>query len=207
MKENYEEEKRKSIAAEERKKNAALSNTNVEGSIDKLDANANENVIDHAQGSKDLLPASTSKSEDAPKVSILAAISADLTAIAKAEEVYSAGVQDEIDLEALAKITVSTSTLCEKYEIIETVFAIETHKDALFSNLLGQGAADPYKAFGGVTDVLKKNCYKLGGDAVINCQFNWEVGVSSDVFGISIPGFSRKLHMIYAYGTAVKIIK
>lgn len=202
LKNTYEEEKQKviAIAAEERKKNAELSNTKIGEPTN--NSNVNENAAPHTQKLKDLLITSNAiNSEIVSKGSSLVA------AISKAEETYGADQQDQVDPEAIAKIKVSTSTICENFEIIETVFAIETHKDALFANILGHGAADPHKAFGGVTDLLKKNCYQLGGDAVINCNFNWEVGVSSDVFGISIPGFSRKLHMIYAYGTAVKIIK
>jgi hypothetical protein len=105
----------------------------------------------------------------------------------------------------IANIKIATSTICEKFDVLDTVFAIEVHKDSLFGSLFGGGPADPFSVFSGVNKILKKKCYSIGGHAVINCEFNWETGVSSEVLGMSIPGFSRKLHMIYAYGTAVKI--
>lgn len=111
-----------------------------------------------------------------------------------------------ISVEGTRGILVSTSTICEKFEVLDTVFAIEVHKDSLFGGLFGGGAADPFSVFSGVNEILRKQCHRLGGNAVINCQFNWETGVSSEVLGVSIPGFSRKVHMIYAYGTAVKYI-
>ena len=104
-------------------------------------------------------------------------------------------------------IAISTSGTCEKFEVLDTIFAIEVHKDSMFGGLFGGGAADPFSVFQGVTEILRKRCHRLGGNAVINCQFNWETGVSSEVLGISIPGFSRKLHMIYAYGTAIKYVR
>lgn len=110
----------------------------------------------------------------------------------------------KISVEGTRGIVVSTSTICEQFEVLDTVFAIEVHKDSLFGGLFGGGAADPFSVFSGVNEILRKQCHRLGGNAVINCQFNWETGVSSEVLGVSIPGFSRKVHMIYAYGTAVK---
>lgn len=100
-----------------------------------------------------------------------------------------------------AHITVSTSSVCEKYKVIGTVFAFQTHKADLFGSLFGgNAAADPFVAFQGVSNVLKQNCYRQGGDAVINCQFNWETGSTKEL------GITRQTHMIYAYGTAVKFI-
>ncbi len=113
----------------------------------------------------------------------------------------------KISPETFANIKIATSTICEKFEVIDTVFAIDVHKDSLFGGLFGGGAADPFSVFSGVNEILRKQCVHLGGDAIINCEFNWETGVTSEVLGISIPGFSRKLHMIYAYGTAVRLIK
>jgi hypothetical protein len=113
----------------------------------------------------------------------------------------------KMSVEGTHGIAVSTSTTCEKFQILDTIFAIDVHKDSMFGGLFGGGAADPFAVFNGVSEILRKRCHRLGGDAVINCQFNWETGVSSEVLGISIPGFSRKLHMIYAYGTAVKYLR
>jgi hypothetical protein len=106
----------------------------------------------------------------------------------------------------LAEVKITTSNICEKYEVIDTVFATEVHKENLgFFGLWGGEPADPFSAFQGVIDVLKKKCIRLGGDAVINCQFNWEAGANTESF----LGFTstKKVHLIYTYGTVVKYVK
>jgi hypothetical protein len=126
---------------------------------------------------------------------------ANATQLAKTAEL--AAEQDLLDQQLekqTAHITVSTSSICEKYKVLGTVFAFQMHKADLLGSLLGNAAADPFVAFQGVSNVLKQNCYHQGGDAVINCQFNWETGSTKEL------GISRQTHMIYAYGTAVKFV-
>ena len=86
------------------------------------------------------------------------------------------------------KIIVSTGDLKQNYEIIDAIFAIDSHKEGLFKG------ADPEKAFTNVKNELRKTCVRLGGNAVINCQFEYRVALDK----------SSQVMEIFAYGTAVK---
>ncbi len=88
---------------------------------------------------------------------------------------------------------ISTGDLKENYSIIDTIFAIDSHKDGFFSG------ADPNKAFEGLKSQLAKKCQSLGGDAVINCQFEYRDALAD--------GLTKKKHAIeiFGYGTAVKL--
>jgi hypothetical protein len=64
-------------------------------------------------------------------------------------------------------IYVSTSDAKQKYEVPDAIFALDSHKEGFFSNV------DPNKAFEGVKKQLTDKCAKLGGDAVVSCQFEY----------------------------------
>ena len=68
---------------------------------------------------------------------------------------------------------ISTGRIADTYEVIDTIFAIDSHKEGFWS-----GAADPNKAFDGVKQQLKKKCEQLGGDAVQDCQFEYRVAIA-----------------------------
>ena len=100
--------------------------------------------------------------------------------------------------EELAKskssILVITGDLNMNYQIIDSVFAIDNHKEGWITG------ADPGKAFVGVREQLRKKAKKLGGNAVINCIFEYRVAVQSGLIG------SSQVMEIFAYGTVVRTV-
>lgn len=90
-------------------------------------------------------------------------------------------------------IIISTGDLKQDYTIIDTLFAMDSSKGGvLFS-------ANPGEAFKGVKAQLVKACKAAGGNAIINCQFEYRVAVSQGLMG------SKQVFEIFAYGTAVKV--
>ena len=63
--------------------------------------------------------------------------------------------------------TLTTGNLNQDYEIIDAIFAIDSHKGGFLT------AVDPGKAFDGVKAQLRKSCESLGGNAVVHCQFEY----------------------------------
>ena len=106
-------------------------------------------------------------------------------------------------------MTVSTCAppLSQHFEIIDTVFAMDSRGQAGF---LVNEEADPHGAFAGVKQKLKDIAFHLGADAVVNCQFEYRVAVSTDkltaavgaAVGVGI-GHAQTIE-IFAYGTAIK---
>lgn len=90
-------------------------------------------------------------------------------------------------------VMTSTGDIRQEYEIIDTIFALDSHKAGYFSGV------DPNRAFDGVKKQLTDRCKKLKGNAVINCQFEYRNALESGVFG------SKQVIEIFAYGTVVKI--
>lgn len=91
-------------------------------------------------------------------------------------------------------IKISTGKIFNSVEVIDTIFALDSHKEGFWS-----GNADPGKAFDGVKQQLKKKCEELGGDAVESCQFEYRNAVAQGVFG-----GSKQVIEIFAYGTVVR---
>lgn len=93
-------------------------------------------------------------------------------------------------------ILITTGSLDEQveYEIIDAIFAIGSTTQGFFSGL------DPNKAFEGVKDELRKRCAALGGQAVVNCQFQYRVALADGAFGSK-----KQVIELFAYGTAVRI--
>jgi len=91
-------------------------------------------------------------------------------------------------------ITISTGTVNQEFEILDTIFAVDSHKEGFWS-----GNADPNKAFEGVKASMKEKCKQLGGNAVINCQFEYRNAIADGVFS------KKQVIEIFAYGTAVNL--
>lgn len=91
-------------------------------------------------------------------------------------------------------IIISTGDIRKNYEIIDTIFAVDSHKEGFMQ------AADPNKAFEGVKEQLRKKCTSLKGDAVINCEFEYRVAVADGIMS------KKQVMEIFAYGTAVKYV-
>ena len=89
-------------------------------------------------------------------------------------------------------VKVITSGLNERYEIIDSVFAMDSHAGGFLS------AANPEKAFAGVKKELRQKALEIGGNAVINCAFEYRVAVGDGILG------AKQVMEIFAYGTVVK---
>ncbi len=96
----------------------------------------------------------------------------------------------------MSNILISTGNLDEEveYEIIDAIFAIGSTTEKLFAGL------DPNQAFESVKDGLRRKCEELGGQAVVNCQFEYRVAITEGGFGTT-----KKVIELFGYGTAVRI--
>lgn len=93
----------------------------------------------------------------------------------------------------IMSIKISTGRVYNSVEVIDTIFALDSHKEGFWS-----GNADPGKAFVGVKEQLIKKCEDIGGQAVQDCQFEYRNAVSQGTFG------SKQVIEIFAYGTVVR---
>ncbi|MBD2847069.1 heavy metal-binding domain-containing protein [Paenibacillus sp. IB182496] len=91
-------------------------------------------------------------------------------------------------------IIITTGNLNVHCEVIDTIFAIDSHKEGVFKS------ADPNLAFEGVKNQLKQRAAQLGGHAVISCQFEYRVAQASGMMG------TKQVIEIFAYGTVVRFI-
>lgn len=87
-------------------------------------------------------------------------------------------------------IIISTGGINRSYEIIDAIFAMDSNKEGFIAGV------DPNKAFEGVKQQLSKKCSSLGGDAVIDCEFEYRVAVDG----------KKQTVEIFAYGTAVRFL-
>lgn len=92
------------------------------------------------------------------------------------------------------EIVISTGTLNREFEVIDCIFALDSDKDGLL------GGADPGKAFKGVKEQLRKQCRQLGGDAVLDCEFEYRISEKDGALS------SKKTAEIFAYGTVVRFL-
>ena len=92
-------------------------------------------------------------------------------------------------------IVISTGNISREYEVLDSIFALDSHKEGFFS-----GNVDPGKAFDGVKRQLQDKCNALGGDAVISCQFEYRNALADGMFG------KKQAIEIFAYGTAVRYL-
>ena len=145
--------------------------------------------------------------------------------LAKAESAQRAHLaQQAIEEEVLAikqrvsRIFISSGPINAPFQVIDVVFAIDTHDEGFLSNLIQQATglrvavANPSIAFDKVKLQLRAQCHEMGGDAVINCQFEHRVAVTNIIPGLAagaklIPGVGNKQVVeIFAYGTVVKLV-
>ena len=92
-----------------------------------------------------------------------------------------------------AGVLVITGELNMNYQVIDSIFAMDSHQEGWISG------ADPGKAFAGVRAQLRQKAVDLGGDAVINCMFEYRVSV-----GKGALGGAKQVMEIFAYGTVVR---
>lgn len=96
-------------------------------------------------------------------------------------------------------ILVATGSVNEPYEILDAVFAIDFHKESFFG-----GGTSATIAFDKVKEKLRTVCKNMGGDAVINCQFQYRECSTKDLSNVLFGG-AKAVMEIFAYGTAVKL--
>ncbi len=136
---------------------------------------------------------------------------------ALASQLRKEKAQAELERKRYASITISTSSPStgQTYEIIDTVFAFDGDGSASF---FSAAHGDPNIAFQRVKDRLRHAAFSIGADAVINCQFEYRVAVSTDHSGQVVGTILNQLtdcnfgfgssHAqvieIFAYGTAIR---
>lgn len=96
--------------------------------------------------------------------------------------------------ENIETIKISTGPVCWQYEVIDTIFVIDTLNKKFFNS------TSPSVAFRGAKARLRERAVRQGGDAVINCTFDYRPSKGHSTFGAS-----HDLE-IFAYGTLVKRI-
>ena len=91
-----------------------------------------------------------------------------------------------------SQVIITTGPPPFEYEIIDTIFVLDTLSKKVFSSI------SPSAVFDGAKIQLKQRADKLGGDAIINCTFDYRVSAGHGIFGV--------IHdlEIFAYGTLVK---
>lgn len=89
-------------------------------------------------------------------------------------------------------IRVTTFPPQGSHEVVSIIFAIDAHKEGIFSS------ANPTAAFVGAVNKLKDQCEELGGTAVVSAQFEYRVAVGTGW------GSSKQVMEIFAYGTVIK---
>ena len=92
----------------------------------------------------------------------------------------------------MSDVIISTGSISEKYEVIDTIFALGSGEAGLLTRA-------PDNAFKGVKSELASKCKALGGDAVIFCQFEYRITLNEGLFG------KKQGVEIFAYGTAVRM--
>ena len=95
----------------------------------------------------------------------------------------------------MTNVLVVTGGLNQDYQILDSIFEMDSHKESFWK------MADPSKAFDGVKNQLKTKATAIGGDAIINCMFEYRVSVADGFMG------KKQVMEIFAYGTAVKRIQ
>ena len=99
------------------------------------------------------------------------------------------------DDETNSNVVICTGTPPWDYEIIDTLFVLDTLDKKFFST------SSPSVAFKGAKAQLRARAESIGGDAVIDCRFDYRVSAG----GHGIFGVIHDLE-IFAYGTLVKRI-
>lgn len=92
----------------------------------------------------------------------------------------------------LNDIIITTGPPPFEYDIVDTIFVLDTLDKKALSN------SSPSAVFEGAKVQLKQRAASLGGDAIINCQFDYRISAGHGIFGV--------IHdlEIFAYGTLVK---
>tara|TARA_B100000029_G_scaffold235429_1_gene232578 strand:+ start:1838 stop:2317 length:480 start_codon:yes stop_codon:yes gene_type:complete len=107
----------------------------------------------------------------------------------KEESEFIASLEHRMDMD---NVTISTGDLDSEYTIIDTIMVFDYDLAGLVKG------AEPAEAFDLVKEKLRETAVEKGGDAVINCQFQFRVAVAPKLL------FWAQAFEMYAYGTVVK---
>ena len=88
------------------------------------------------------------------------------------------------------QIPVITGDLRCNSQNIDTIIPVSSDKEGFFHG------ADPSRAFDGVKQQLRYKCAQVGGNAVINCQFEYRIALDG----------KKQVIELFAYGTAVRLM-
>jgi uncharacterized protein YbjQ (UPF0145 family) len=96
----------------------------------------------------------------------------------------------------------------KKYRVIDTVFGLDSSGEAGF---LLHNEANPDEAFAKVKEQLRRRAFAIGADAVVSCQFEYRVAVSTNKAAAALANLAgvegshghAQCIEIFAYGTAV----
>lgn len=99
-------------------------------------------------------------------------------------------MQQPIQQPVQVPIPVITGDLRCNYQVLDTIITVSSDSAGFFHS------ADPSKAFDGVKTQLRAKCQQIGGNAVINCQFEYRVALNG----------KKQVIELFAYGTAVRLL-
>ena len=105
------------------------------------------------------------------------------------ESEYIASLEHRVDLD---NVTISTGDLDGEYTIIDTIMVFDYEIVDLFKGI------EPAVAFELVKEKLRETAVEKGGDAVINCQFEFRFAVAPKLL------YWARAFEMFAYGTVVK---
>ena len=105
------------------------------------------------------------------------------------ESEFIAHLERRVDLDS---ITISTGGLDGNYRIIDSIMVFDYDVAGLIKGI------EPANAFELVKEHMREVAVEKGGDAVINCQFQFRVAVTPKLL------FWAQAFELFAYGTVVK---
>jgi hypothetical protein len=107
-------------------------------------------------------------------------------------EVFCPDCTRKRDSNLRTTIQVLTGDFPGPYDVIDSIFALDSTTASIFQGI------NPNDAFEGVKQQLRHRCMKLGGDAVVNCQFQYRNALADGIIG------KNQSLEIFAYGTAIR---
>lgn len=110
-----------------------------------------------------------------------------------AAEAAAEAAANEAWQERYNKVVITTGDLKQSYDVIDTVFAMDSSEAGFFTG------ANPTEAFQGLNAQLRSAAATWEADAIVACQFEYRNALTQGAFG----GTNQVIEL-FAYGTAVK---
>ena len=89
---------------------------------------------------------------------------------------------------------ISTTTICDPYDVVDTIMFLDTFKK---SGFLGSGGYDFDTSFAEAKKKMADIATSMGGDGIIGCDFELRVAVT--------PGIGQQVFELFCFGTVVKL--